>query len=317
MGSTSGSCGRVGHHRVRAGAEVWRTIGGAVTRLILHLSRHMAQHRKTARRPGRTARGRPLTARSVVASTLLGRRPAPPADPAARALRRAVRHQRGDDPGGAVADGGGGRAAWPTATPTSWPAGCSSARPASRPAGAPASGAWTGDWTMAVVTEARRPVAARAELRPAMGVLRLAELARGRVAASRQPRRRAGPPRRRGRGRAQCRRFRRGRPDPADGSPGELAAGCGTSTAGTPGRRAARRAGRGGGCARGRRHRRAGARLRAVGRRCCATCWPTRCCPPSCCRTGWPGDDLRADYDRYDRAFKALWREWFRREAER
>jgi phenylacetic acid degradation operon negative regulatory protein len=26
----------------------------------------------------------------------------------------------------------------------------------------------------------------------------------------------------------------------------------------------------------------------------------------------WPGDDLRRDYDRYDRAFKALWRDWFR-----
>ena len=48
---------------------------------------------------------------------------------------------------------------------------------------------------------------------------------------------------------------------------------------------------------------------------CCATCWPIRCCPPSCCRPDWPGDDLRADYDRYDRAFKDLWRDWFRREA--
>lgn len=28
----------------------------------------------------------------------------------------------------------------------------------------------------------------------------------------------------------------------------------------------------------------------------------------------WPGTDLRADYDRYDRAFKALWRDWFRRQ---
>jgi phenylacetic acid degradation operon negative regulatory protein len=28
---------------------------------------------------------------------------------------------------------------------------------------------------------------------------------------------------------------------------------------------------------------------------------------------GWPGDALRADYDRYDRAFKTLWRDWFRR----
>ena len=27
---------------------------------------------------------------------------------------------------------------------------------------------------------------------------------------------------------------------------------------------------------------------------------------------GWPGDELRRDYDRYDTAFKALWRDWFR-----
>jgi phenylacetic acid degradation operon negative regulatory protein len=27
---------------------------------------------------------------------------------------------------------------------------------------------------------------------------------------------------------------------------------------------------------------------------------------------GWPGPDLRADYDRYDRAFNQAWRQWFR-----
>jgi phenylacetic acid degradation operon negative regulatory protein len=27
---------------------------------------------------------------------------------------------------------------------------------------------------------------------------------------------------------------------------------------------------------------------------------------------GWPGDALRHDYDRYDRAFKTAWRDWFR-----
>ena len=27
---------------------------------------------------------------------------------------------------------------------------------------------------------------------------------------------------------------------------------------------------------------------------------------------GWPGSALRADYDRYDRAFTAVWRDWFR-----
>jgi phenylacetic acid degradation operon negative regulatory protein len=29
---------------------------------------------------------------------------------------------------------------------------------------------------------------------------------------------------------------------------------------------------------------------------------------------GWPGDDLRRSYDRYDAAFKAVWRDWFSRE---
>ena len=28
----------------------------------------------------------------------------------------------------------------------------------------------------------------------------------------------------------------------------------------------------------------------------------------------WPGDPLRAEYDRYDRAFKAVWRDWYRRQ---
>ena len=38
--------------------------------------------------------------------------------------------------------------------------------------------------------------------------------------------------------------------------------------------------------------------------------------PPALLPARWPGDALRADYDRYDRAFKQLWRDWFRREAD-
>jgi phenylacetic acid degradation operon negative regulatory protein len=37
--------------------------------------------------------------------------------------------------------------------------------------------------------------------------------------------------------------------------------------------------------------------------------------PPELLAAGWPrwpGDSLRTDYDRYDRAFKSLWRDWFR-----
>jgi phenylacetic acid degradation operon negative regulatory protein len=33
--------------------------------------------------------------------------------------------------------------------------------------------------------------------------------------------------------------------------------------------------------------------------------------PDALLPAGWPGSDLRADYDRYDAAFKRLWRDWF------
>jgi len=34
--------------------------------------------------------------------------------------------------------------------------------------------------------------------------------------------------------------------------------------------------------------------------------------PPELLADDWPGSALRGDYDRYDRAFKARWRDWFR-----
>jgi phenylacetic acid degradation operon negative regulatory protein len=34
--------------------------------------------------------------------------------------------------------------------------------------------------------------------------------------------------------------------------------------------------------------------------------------PPALLPPQWCGDDLRRDYDRYDTAFKTLWRDWFR-----
>jgi len=37
--------------------------------------------------------------------------------------------------------------------------------------------------------------------------------------------------------------------------------------------------------------------------------------PSSLVPDQWPGGALRADYDRYDRAFKATWREWFREQG--
>ena len=35
---------------------------------------------------------------------------------------------------------------------------------------------------------------------------------------------------------------------------------------------------------------------------------PAELLPP-----GWPGDDLRRAYDRYDAAYRAVWTGWFRR----
>jgi phenylacetic acid degradation operon negative regulatory protein len=34
--------------------------------------------------------------------------------------------------------------------------------------------------------------------------------------------------------------------------------------------------------------------------------------PPELLPSGWPGAALRADYDEYDTAFKAVWRDWYR-----
>jgi phenylacetic acid degradation operon negative regulatory protein len=35
--------------------------------------------------------------------------------------------------------------------------------------------------------------------------------------------------------------------------------------------------------------------------------------PPALVPDGWPGDELRRRYDRYDAAFRAVWRDWFGR----
>lgn len=37
---------------------------------------------------------------------------------------------------------------------------------------------------------------------------------------------------------------------------------------------------------------------------------PDELCPP-----GWPGGVLRSEYERFDRAFKAVWRDWFHRQS--
>ncbi len=173
---------------------------------------------------------------------------------------------------------------------------------------------WTGEWTMAVVTETRRPVAARADLRAAMGVLRLAE-------------------------------WREGvwlRPDNLDESWADparavLAPSAGASWADRI-RPTGPRSSWPPGCGTSRRW---DARARHLRRRLAQVVGSLEegdtaalapgfvlsaevlrhlladpLLPPELLGPDWSGDDLRADYDRYDRAFKSLWRDWFRREAD-
>ena len=317
MGSTSGSSAGVGHHRVGARGGV-RSARSRLTGNILHLLDHMTQPRKSGARPieppARSGRRRPSLHRPIGGGQHpAGGRPAPPAHPAAGAIRRAVRHQPGHHPGGAVADGGGRRAGGRRRRP---PPGRPPARSPGPPAGQPVAGPaapWDGGWTLAVVTETRRPVSARAELRRAMGVLRLAELREGVwLRPDNLDEGWAGPAR--AVVAAQCRRFTS--PEPED-PPARWPPGCGTSTAG-PGRPGSSGpAGPGGHPARGGRHRRPWVPGSCCRPTSCATCWPTRCCPPGLLPARLAGRRLRADYDRYDRAFKRLWRDWFRREADR
>ena len=169
---------------------------------------------------------------------------------------------------------------------------------------------------MAVVTETRRPVAARADLRAAMAVLRLAEWREGVwLRPDNLDHDEPGSEPAQGVVAAQCRRFV-GRPDPTEVPPVELAGHlwdlpgwasraddlrrrlaavvgeleAGDTTALAPGFVLS---------AEVLRHLLADPLL------------PAELLPP-----GWPGDGLRADYDGYDRAFKARWRDWFRQEVD-
>ena len=47
--------------------------------------------------------------------------------------------------------------------------------------------------------------------------------------------------------------------------------------------------------------------------RCCGTCRRIRSCPPSSCPTDWPGAPLRATYDAWDARYRATLRDWSRR----
>lgn len=166
---------------------------------------------------------------------------------------------------------------------------------------------WAGDWTMAVVTDGRRSAADRAELRAAMRVLALAEYREAvwmrptNLPLDRDPAATAIVD-------AQCQQFTvqpgedagdlaarlwdlPGWTTRANELRAELAALVGPLEAGDTGPlpegfvlSAAVL-----------RHLVADPRL-----------------PDQLLPSLWPGADLRADYDRYDRAFKAVWRHWFR-----
>ncbi len=264
-------------------------------------------------------------------------RPAPAADPAAGALGRAVRDQPGDDAGGVVEDGGGGRAGGRSVVRTSWPVTCSSGRPGSRPA-APRRrrrGTAPGPWPW--WSGGRRPVEARSELRQAMTGLHMGELREG-VWMRPDNLDEAAAPGATAVLDAQCQRFvvavadipdaaqplggaagparaRIGEAGPADHRRARELAGrlWDLDALDDAGRAAASRARRRGGFARVRRHVGPRRRVSCSPPPCCATCSPTRLLPAELLPAGWCGDDLRHDYDRYDTAFKTLWRDWFRR----
>ena len=250
---------------------------------------------------------RPLSARSVVASTLLGMDP--PRLPtrilvasgarfgiAEGATRTAV--SRMVAAGELVADGDGYALAGRLLERHARQA--ASRRPVVRP--------WDGTWDQAVVVARRRRPAERAELRSAMGALRLAELREGlwvrpaNLALDQHPEAAAVVA-------AQCRRWR-GSPvedDPAalvaelwdlDGwraGAGELldamAASVGPLEAGDVA---------------------ALAPTFVVAAAVLRHLLADPLLPAELLPATWPGDELRTTYERYQRAFSEVWRTWYR-----
>ena len=293
VGSTSGS----------------RSVGRAPS------SRQRARHHRRAMGPcvlhslDRVTTERKLTARSVVAVGAARHRPAPPADPAARAHHRAVRHRRGHHPHGAVPHGRrpaswctDGRRVRPAPAPPGRPPG-----PPGRQPGRPAPGPWptaAGGWPSSAPT-GRGTAADRAEVRAALAAARLAELREGvwlrpdNLDGTDADRRAPAP-------------FRA--PSPDD-DPAALAAELwdldgwaqrGRRPAAPDGRPRRPRSRRGdtGALAR---------RLRRCRPTCCATSSTTRCSPTALLPAGWPGAALRADYDHYDAAYREVLATWFGR----
>jgi phenylacetic acid degradation operon negative regulatory protein len=274
------------------------------------LFQHMTTDRKN-REPARPDR-RPMTARSVIASTLLG--VDPPRLPALLLARSGelfgisegttrVALSRMVAAGELEPDDGGYRLAGRLLD----------RQERQRSSRVPDRRSWDGEWTMAVVGDVRRPAADRAALRSAMRVLRLAEhresvwLRPDNLPDDRDPTAAAVVG-------AQCRRFRA---RPTDEPAAPLAARLWDLAGWADGADALRRDMAG-----------LVERLEAgdatplpdgfvlnaaVLRHLLADpLLPDELLPPA-----WPGPALRADYDRYDRAFKAVWRDWFRAQPAR
>lgn len=258
------------------------------------------------------AGARPLTARSVLASTLLGTDPPwLPTRILVRSgelfgltpgtLRTAI--SRMAAAGELVADGDGYRLAGPLLDRQARQAASRTRRPAPR---------WDGRWEMAVVTVERRDASARTALRDAMRRLGLAEWREGvwlrpaNLPADREESARAVV-------QDQCRTLTAVPDDEPVALAGELWdlrgwADTATDLAG----RLARLVGP---LEEGPIDERSTAVLAegfvvsaAVLRHLVAD--PSL--PPALLPADWPGPSLREDYDRYDRAFKSLWRAWFR-----
>jgi phenylacetic acid degradation operon negative regulatory protein len=266
----------------------------------------MTQERKPSRGSGAGAPPRPMTARSVIASTLLGIDP-----PRLSSLLLArsgelfgisegttrVALSRMVAAGELEPDDGGYRLAGPLLD----------RQARQRASRAPTHRPWGDEWSMAIVSGRRRTAAERSELRHAMGVLRLGEWREGvwlrpdNLGDGHDPAASAVVA-------EQCRRFAA---RPSDESPVELAGRLWDL------RGWARRA------------EELGAAMSelmgpfgradtgplpegfvlsaAVLRHLLADpLLPDELLPPT-----WPGATFRADYERYDRAFKSVWREWF------
>jgi phenylacetic acid degradation operon negative regulatory protein len=251
---------------------------------------------------------RPLTARSVIASTLLGMRP--PRLPTAILVRSCglfgitegttrVAISRMVVAGELAADDGGYRL-------TGSLLDRQDRQDESRHG---PDGRWSGRWTMAVVVADRRSAAARTELRNAAGLLRLAPLREGvwlrpdNLPPARLPSARAVVDR-------QCQVFD-ARPLGAD-EPAALAAALWDLDGWSVGAVALAR--------------RIGELVEALESGDLDSLAPAFVAsaavlrhlqadpllPAALLPAGWPGDALRADYDRYDAAFKQVWRAWYK-----